>query len=251
MTRAVLMRVLLAVAVATATGVHGARAQGPACNPQIITACVPTTPTPGSPPSDSNRFNPWWLVGGLVVTFLGVVVVKHLLGDPGPSSPPTTPPLPPGGGGPPPSTQLSINPPSPRQGAGGTGGGVTTAQLRRGFDLPPAGAPILDNECILDVPANVSTATLDAIAARHAMTRLETVDLRLTGRRLHRWRLDGGGSVADMIRAVSRSEPLVAGMQAQFLFTRKPRPRRSTATNTRRRSSVFPRRIGWPPATGC
>ena len=32
---------------------------------------------------------------------------------------------------------------------------------------------------------------------------------------------------------------------------RKPRPRRSTATNTRRRSSIFPKRIGWPPATGC
>jgi subtilisin family serine protease len=76
----------------------------------------------------------------------------------------------------------------------------------------------LDNECILDIPATVSTATLDAIAARHQMTRLETVDIRLTGRRLHRWRLDGGGSVADMIRAVSRSEPSVAGMQAQFLF---------------------------------
>ena len=127
------------------------------------------------------------------------------------------------------TTQLSINPPSPpRQSGGGTGGGgsggTTVQALRRGFDLPPPGAPHLDNECVLDIRASVSTATLDAIAARHAMTLLETVDIRLTGRRLHRWRLDGGGSVADMIRAVSRSEPSVAGMQAQFVFSLSQTP---------------------------
>jgi hypothetical protein len=209
------MRVLLAVAVATAAGVHEARAQTQPCTFN----CAPQPGPPGSPPSDSNKFNPLWIVGAVVVGgLIAVLVGKHFFGDPNPPDPPITPPLPPGGGGMPPTTQLSIDPPSPpRQGGGGTGG--TTVQLRRGFDLPPAGAPILHNECILDISANVPTATLNAIAARHAMTRLETVDIRLTGRRLHRWRLDGGGSVADMIRAVSSSEPSVAGMQAQFVFT--------------------------------
>jgi subtilisin family serine protease len=65
----------------------------------------------------------------------------------------------------------------------------------------------------------VPTSTLDAIAARHAMTRLETVTLRLTGRTLHRWRITGGGSVADMIRSLSlRERQHVAGAQAIFLF---------------------------------
>ena len=244
------MRVLLAVAVATAAGVHEARAQTQPCTFN----CAPQPGPPGSPPSDSHRFNPLWIVGGVVVGgLIAVLVGKQIFGDPGPTNPPTPPTLPPGGGMPP-TTQLSIDPPPspPRQAGGGTSGGTTVQALRRGFDLPGAGAPILDNECILDIPANVSTATLDAIAARHAMTRLETVDIRLTGRRLHRWRLDGGGSVADMIRAVSRSEPSVAGMQANSSSRwRKPRPRRSTVTNTRRRSSIFPKRIGWPPATGC
>ena len=219
MTRAALIRVLLAVAVATATGVHEGYAQQP-----CTFACPPSrpAPTPGSPPSDSHRSDPWWIVGGVVVGLLGVVLAKQVFGDPGPPNPPTLPPLPPGGT--PPLTQLSIDPPSPpRQGAGGAGGGgagggTTVQALRRGFDLPPLDAPHLNNECILDIPANVSTATLDAIAARHAMTRLESTTLRLTGRTLHRWRLDGGGSIADMIRTFARSEPSVAGMQAQFIF---------------------------------
>jgi Subtilase family len=200
------MRVLLAVAVATATGAHEARAQR-----------LPPAPQSPGAPTDSN---PWWLVGGVVVGgLIAVLVGKQVFGDPAPTNRSITPPLPPGGGGGVPSTtQLSIDQPSPPR-QSGTGGGTTVQALRRGFDLPPPGAPHLDNECVLDIPAGVSTATLDAIAARHQMARLETVDIRLTGRRLHRWRLDGGGSVADMIRAVSRTEPAVAGMQAQFLFT--------------------------------
>jgi Subtilase family len=175
-------------------------------------------------PPISNTFGPWLIVGGMVVGgLIAVIAGKQILGDPGPTNPPITPTLPPGGGMQT-TTQLSINPPSPpRQsgsstGGGGSSGGGTVQALRRGFDLPPPGAPHRLNECVLDISASVSTATLDAIAARHQMTRLETVDIRLTGRRLHRWRLDGGGSVADMIRAISRSEPSVAGMQAQFLF---------------------------------
>jgi Subtilase family len=221
------MRVLLAVAVATAAGVHEARAQQ--CPPFSTNNSCPPQPGPQSPgaPSDSNKFNPLWIVGAVVVGgLIAVLVGKHFFGDPSPPSPPITPPLPPGGGGMPPTTQLSIDPPPspPRQTGGSSGGGTTVQALRRGFDLPPFGAPILHNECVLDISANVSIATLDAIAARHQMTRLETVDIRLTGRRLHRWRLDGGGSVADMIRAVSSSEPSVAGMQAQFVFTLSQTP---------------------------
>ena len=89
---------------------------------------------------------------------------------------------------PPPPTQSEITPPAPRGGGpqGGGGGGsaggpapTTTASpaLRRGFDLPAAGAAYVPNEVILDIAATVPTQTLDAIAARHAMTRLETHDL--------------------------------------------------------------------------
>ena len=83
----------------------------------------------------------------------------------------------------------------PRQ-SGQPSQGATQA-LRNGFNLPPPGETrFVPNEVMLDIPSSVPTATLDAIAARHRMTRLETQTFRLTGRTLHRWRLDGGGTVA-------------------------------------------------------
>ena len=85
-----------------------------------------------------------------------------------------------------------------------TPAGQAPPRLRRGFDQPPdAEMRYLPNEVILDIAANVPTADLDAIAARHNMTRLETQSFRLTGRTMHRWRLDGGGTVTAMIRGVS------------------------------------------------
>src|SRR5262249_17600998 len=54
--------------------------------------------------------------------------------------------------------------------------GAPAAQpLRSGFNLPPAGETrFLPAEMLLDIPADVPTPTLDAIASRHTMTRLQT-----------------------------------------------------------------------------
>ena len=49
------------------------------------------------------------------------------------------------------------------------------------------------------------------------MTRIETTTIRLTGRTLHRWRIDGGTSVFDMILGL-RGESRVAGAQAIHLY---------------------------------
>jgi subtilisin family serine protease len=49
------------------------------------------------------------------------------------------------------------------------------------------------------------------------MTRLETRTFRLTGRTLHRWRLDAGTTVVDMIRTLTR-EQQIAGAQPLYLF---------------------------------
>ena len=96
----------------------------------------------------------------------------------------------------------------------GAAGGV----LRRGFNLPAAGETrFVPNEVMLDIPAGVTSPALDAIAARHRMTRLETRSFRLTGRTLHRWRLDGGGTVEAMIRGLA-GEQQVAGAQPNYLY---------------------------------
>jgi subtilisin family serine protease len=96
--------------------------------------------------------------------------------------------------------------------------GTTAQSLRGGFNLPPAGETrFVPNEVILDIPASVSTQALDAIAARHTMTRVETRGFRLTGRTLHRWRLDGGGTVSAMIRGMA-GERQVAGAQPNYLY---------------------------------
>jgi len=103
--------------------------------------------------------------------------------------------------------------------------GAPAAQpLRSGFNLPPAGETrFLPAEMLLDIPANVPTPTLDAIAARHTMTRLETQTFGLTGRTLHRWRLDGGGTVQAMIRGLA-GEPLVAGAQPNYIYALAQEP---------------------------
>jgi subtilisin family serine protease len=91
--------------------------------------------------------------------------------------------------------------------------------LRARFNLPPAGETrFVPNEIILDSFPTVPTPTLEAIARRHQMTRLETQTFRLTGRRMHRWRLDGGGTVEAMIRGVN-GEPLIAGAQPNYLYS--------------------------------
>jgi len=100
---------------------------------------------------------------------------------------------------------------------------------RRGFDVPPAGETrYVANEVVLDIPASVPTQSLDAIAARHTMTRVETNSFALMGRTLHRWRLDGGGSVASMIRAL-RGEAEIAGAQPNYVYRLQQEP--PTAAN--------------------
>jgi len=147
-------------------------------------------------------------------------------------------PDPPGPGGPPPgrpgapdqpllSQQLppGNQPPvwPPQAGTGGTapggraGGTQTTQAPRRGFDVPPFGAPIVPNEVILDIPSTVPTQTLDQMAARHGMTRVETTSFRLTGRTMHRWRIDGSTSVPDMIPNLV-GERQIAGAGANYLY---------------------------------
>src|SRR5438105_5691233 len=97
--------------------------------------------------------------------------------------------------------------------------GAAGQALRARFNPPrPGETRFVPNEVILDSNPTVPTPTLETIARRHNMTRLETRVFPLTGRRMHRWRLDGGGSVEAMIRGLN-SERLIAGAQPNYLYS--------------------------------
>jgi hypothetical protein len=67
------------------------------------------------------------------------------------------------------------DPPAPRLRAG------------RGFNLPPLRETWSVRNDDARYTSGVPTPALEAIAARHRMTRVETKSFRLPGRTLHRW----------------------------------------------------------------
>jgi hypothetical protein len=77
MTRATLIRVLLAMAVAIATGIDQGRAQTNCDGPCPAGPSIP-------PPARSNDNTGWWVVGVLVAGILGLAIIKHNLPDPPP-----------------------------------------------------------------------------------------------------------------------------------------------------------------------
>jgi hypothetical protein len=226
MRRRWLTRVLLAVAIAAAIGVQGARAQDN--TPPPPPPLPPPPLIPASPPSHRDNAK-WFALGGVLVPIIGALITIQLFPENGAASPaPQRTFLP----RQPLDAQLPGNLPSlPGRGGagggggtggaggpGGPGGGPGAQALRSGFNLPPAGVTqYVWDELLLDIPANVPTQVLDAIAARHSMTRVETNTFALTGRTLHRWHIDNGASVASMIAGAS-GESQVAGAQPNYLY---------------------------------
>jgi hypothetical protein len=95
--------------------------------------------------------------------------------------------------------------------------GGSGPSLRAGFFVPPAGEHRFTNDVVLDIGPDVSIPTLDGLARRHGMTRIESYTFALTGRTMHLWRLNPGGSVASMIRGLS-GERLVLRAQPNFTY---------------------------------
>ena len=102
--------------------------------------------------------------------------------------------------------------------ASGGGGGTSGPPGRNGFFPPPAGENrYVPNEVLLDIGAGVSASQLDVIARRFRLTPIDVHALRLVGRNIHRWRIDGGTSVASAIRSLA-GEVRIAGAQPNYLF---------------------------------
>ena len=193
------IRLLLAGLLAASAYVQAARAQ------------APPPPPSNSGSSETRSALGAYIVGGVIVGIVGWALADKFLTKRDPIIPPAEP-LPPSG---PSFSQLSNNPPPPRAVRPGR---APTQSLRSGFRPPPVGETrFVPNEVIVDIPASSSAQTLDAVAARFAMTRLETTRIALTGRTLHRWRLNTGGSIRDVIGEMS-GERRLAGAQPNYLY---------------------------------
>ncbi len=85
--------------------------------------------------------------------------------------------------------------------------------------VPPVGERrFVADEVMVRLPSNMSAAALDALAQRHGLTRLESERIALTGTTFHRWRISGGRSVPDIIRALE-AETGVTAAQPNYRFT--------------------------------
>src|SRR5262245_4235879 len=167
--RATLLRVLLAVALATATCVREGYSQsqcGRDCPNNPIQRPGPPLQVPGAPTDSGNNKNLlFYLVGGAAI-FIGLVaIVGQQLGNPGPTSPAAAPPSPPPPPPPhlPPIAQLPPGPPAPQAPAANQG----ARALKPSCNLPPVGETRYTNHVVADMDARTTNAQLLAFGTRH------------------------------------------------------------------------------------
>ena len=84
---------------------------------------------------------------------------------------------------------------------------------------PPIGEQrFVPREVLIRLPTGLSAQTLEALARRHGLTRIEAHGIRSSGTTIHRWRINGTQSVSDVIRALE-SDVGVLGAQPNYRFT--------------------------------
>jgi subtilisin family serine protease len=212
------MRMLLLAVAIAAGGLGDARAQCTtnSCPPPSPPLPPPNNPLPIIPPSHRNNSVWYALGGGIAAPIIGVGIAIQFL--PVRSSDTTTPkrtfpprqrldaqlpslpglggPGGPGGGGEP-----------------GAGGGPVGPVLRSSFNLPARGAPYVLDQVIADAPTNV----INAIAARHNMTVLQSNYFPLINSTLHLLHIDDGASVPAAITDMA-ADSEIRGGQANFIF---------------------------------
>ena len=75
------------------------------------------------------------------------------------------------------------------------------------------------DEVLVAIAAGASAADLDAMARRLGLMRLEVHEFRLTGRRVFRWRIEGGRPVANVIRSLGKERRIrIAWAQPNYLY---------------------------------
>jgi subtilisin family serine protease len=85
--------------------------------------------------------------------------------------------------------------------------------------VPPAGERrYVPREVVIGFASDISPRALDDLARRHRLTPVETQQIALIGTTYHRWRIDDGRSVSDVIRALE-ADGSVRTAQPNYRFT--------------------------------
>jgi hypothetical protein len=99
---------------------------------------------------------------------------------------------------------------SPTRGTGGNNG-------RSG--VPPNGEQrFVLGEIVTEFASGTTQQSIDQIARRYDLTRLESQSLPLIGSTLYRWRIGGRRSAADVVGAIE-NERIVSSAQPNYIFT--------------------------------
>ena len=85
--------------------------------------------------------------------------------------------------------------------------------------VPPAGERrYVPSEVVVSLLSRLTAGALDAVAARHRLTHIESYQIGLTATTIHRWRITDARSVSDVIRALE-NDTGVAAAQPNYRFT--------------------------------
>jgi hypothetical protein len=211
MKRGCLIRMALAVAIATSCGSGDALAQ---CTENFCPR--PTPPGITLPPPSGGNATKWFVLGGLI-PIIGLVATIPFNPNTGPSASPGGPPTgsPPGGGGGPgaggtpsftPDFTPNISPPSGQA-------------LRSGFYVPARGAACVPDEFIADAPPD----QIALIAARHNLTVVQSNFFSLLNAWLHLLHINDGVPVSTTITEMS-GDTQVRGAQCNSIFATAQAP---------------------------
>jgi hypothetical protein len=111
----------------------------------------------------------------------------------------------------------------------GAGSAMAQAQRMPTGDAPgadssaPPAPHYVPNEVLIELNGNPSRKTVNALAARHRLTRLESMPIGLTSSIWMRWHITGHRSVTAVVRALE-AESSVRSAQPNYIFTLQGAP---------------------------
>jgi subtilisin family serine protease len=115
------------------------------------------------------------------------------------------------------------------QGSGGGAGPSNQVVRRSGSGVPPAGERrYVPDEIVLELAAGISEPAARAVARRHRLVRLETLNFQIGGTTLARWRIPDRRAVPAVVQALE-ADGVVLSAQPNYLalLQQEPAPPRT------------------------